>query len=403
MNRELPVGWEWTEVKEISELIRGVTYKSIDSSSVPKKDYFPILRANNIEEEINFDGLIYVPEKQINDKQMIKPFDILIAMSSGSKNLVGKAAQIKVNFLGSFGTFCALVRPSQSIDKKYLGLFFQSSRYRSRISQLSRGVNINNLRREHIESMKIPLPPLETQRKIVTIFEKAEDTKKSRERADELTNQLLQSVFLEMFGDPIKNPMNWKMIRLDDACEKIQDGTHFSPKEQAGEIPYITAKNIRPWGIDLTDITYLPKIIHEQIYQRCDPRKGDVIYIKDGVTAGLAKVNSLDFEFSMLSSIAMIRPKKSILNSYYLEYYLNHPSTYKRIMERKSGSAITRLILREIKDIKILLPPFELQKKFAHIVENTEIIKQSQKKSNEEIDNLFNVIMQKAFTGELVA
>ncbi len=168
---ELPDGWAWTTVKEIAKFIRGVSYKKSESSKTRKEDFVPILRANNINRQLNYADLVYVPRERIKDEQFVKAFDIIIAMSSGSKNLVGKAAQSHQDYHGGFGTFCGLVRVSPQLNRQFIGLFFQSPDYRNKIFRLSSGMNINNLRGEHIESMSVPIPSLLEQHRIVSKIE----------------------------------------------------------------------------------------------------------------------------------------------------------------------------------------------------------------------------------------
>ena len=168
---ELPDGWVGTTVKQISDLIRGVSYRKNESSKTSREDYVPILRANNINRQLNYADLVYVRRERVKDEQIVKAFDIVVAMSSGSKNLVGKAAQSHQDYHGAFGTFCGLVRVSPQLDRKFIGYFFQSRGYRNEISRLSSGMNINNLRRQHIESMYVPIPPLPEQHRIVAKIE----------------------------------------------------------------------------------------------------------------------------------------------------------------------------------------------------------------------------------------
>ena len=169
---DLPDGWVWTQVKHIAEFLRGVSYRKNQSSKTPKDDYIPILRANNINAQLNFEDLVYVEQNKVKNEQLVKALDIIIAMSSGSKHLVGKAAQAAQDFEGGFGTFCGLVRVSEEVNKKFIGLFFQSPIYRNEISSLSIGININNLRRENIETMPIPIPSLPEQEQIVSELER---------------------------------------------------------------------------------------------------------------------------------------------------------------------------------------------------------------------------------------
>ncbi|MFZ3168333.1 MAG: restriction endonuclease subunit S [Candidatus Methanoperedens sp.] len=384
--RTLPEGWEWKRLGDIASIIMGQSPPGSTYNEIG--DGFPFLQGN-----AEFNDKYPKNIKYTTEPSKIAP-----------KNSILVSVRAPVGDINIANIDYCIGRGLASIsfisgDNKYL--FYLLNYLKPKIEDKGIGSTFQAISKSVLYDIQIPLPPLPTQSRIVSVLEKAEETKKLRAQADELTKKLLQSLYLEMFGEPARNPKGWEKVRLNDVCEKIQDGTHFSPQDQTGEVPYVTAKNIRPWGIDLTDITYVTREFHEEIYRRCDPKKGDVIYIKDGVTAGLAKVNSLDFEFSMLSSIAMIRPKSSFLNSYYLEYYLNYPATYKRIMERKSGSAITRLILREIKDINIHLPPFPLQQKFARIVEKIESMRQSQNQSKQQIEDLFSALMQKAFRGEL--
>ena len=200
---ELPDGWVWTKIKDITKFIRGVSYRKNQSSKTSKTDYVPILRANNINGQLNFEDLVYVPREKVKGEQFVKALDIIIAMSSGSKHLVGKAAQAYQDFKGGFGTFCGLVRVSREVNQKFIGLFFQSPIYRNEISRLSMGININNLRRENIEEMLIPLPPLPEQEQIVlklewhlSIADEVETTITSElVRAEHLRQSILKQAF----------------------------------------------------------------------------------------------------------------------------------------------------------------------------------------------------------------
>lgn len=159
--------------------------------------------------------------------------------------------------------------------------------------------------------------------------------------------------------------LSWPLVRLTDVCEKITDGTHRSPPSATEGVLYITAKNIKRFAIDLSDLTYVSPEHHAEIYARCDPRRGDVLYIKDGATMGIAAVNTLDCEFSMLSSVALIRPIGNLLRPDFLTYWLNHPETYRAVRESQTGSAIQRMILDQIREIEIPLPPLSEQERIA--------------------------------------
>jgi type I restriction enzyme S subunit len=144
-------------------------------------------------------------------------------------------------------------------------------------------------------------------------------------------------------------PSGWVEASLFDACQLITDGTHHSPPNgPKGDFKYITAKNIKIGGLDLKDVTYVDASTHAEIYRRCPPKKGDVLYIKDGATTGIAVVNPLDEQFSMLSSVALLRPDPRLLISAYLCHELNSPDVLRRMTADMTGSAIRRLTLSAI-------------------------------------------------------
>ena len=164
----IPTGWTLTRIDDVAKLLRGVTYKKAESASEPFPDSVPILRATNIGRQLDFDGLVHVPEKRVSEVQFLRRGDIVIAASSGSLSVVGKAAPLRESWSGSFGAFCFALRPEPtSIEPEFLAYFLQTQAYRNTASRLAAGVNINNLKRDHLESLRLPLAPLGEQRQIV--------------------------------------------------------------------------------------------------------------------------------------------------------------------------------------------------------------------------------------------
>lgn len=163
----VPSSWQWKRGKDIFYVIRGVSYKKNDASDTAASDKIPLLRANNIGNGINFDELIYVPKNLVRDDQIVRPGDILIAMSSGSKKLVGKAAALTTDFYGSFGAFCGLIRNKSDIFNPYLALYFLSPQYTSWVVSAGRGIGINNLGKGDLENLPVPVPPLAEQKRVV--------------------------------------------------------------------------------------------------------------------------------------------------------------------------------------------------------------------------------------------
>ena len=146
---------------------------------------------------------------------------------------------------------------------------------------------------------------------------------------------------------PFDIPESWEWVRLSTITYKIVDGTHHSPSNyEKGEYMYVTAKNIKSWGVVLDNITYVSKSVHDEIYSRCNPEKGDVLLIKDGATTGVVTVNNIEEPFSMLSSVALIKLPEFI-EPWYIVAVLQSDLFYKNIRAQMKGTGITRITLKQ--------------------------------------------------------
>jgi len=162
---------------------------------------------------------------------------------------------------------------------------------------------------------------------------------------------------------PYELPRRWEWTRLGHVLNKLTDGTHHSPpNDSIGDYMYITAKNIKSEGVSLEDVTYVSKKKHKEIFTRCDVEFGDILYIKDGATTGVATINTLEEQFSMLSSVALLKPPKMLYNRFLL-YLLRSPYYYSLMREGMSGVAITRVTLTKLNNSLIPLSPLPEQKR----------------------------------------
>lgn len=165
--RVLPKGWGEAVVTDISGFVRGVTFKKAEAIAYPEVGYVPIIRANNIQDsKLILDDLVYAPEGKVSDSQRIKAGDVVVAMSSGSRKVVGKSASANKDWEGAFGAFCGVFRPSRHISSSYFGYYFGTQEYRSKATSLAAGANINNLKASHFDQMLVPIPGLEEQKAI---------------------------------------------------------------------------------------------------------------------------------------------------------------------------------------------------------------------------------------------
>lgn len=205
---------------------------------------------------------------------------------------------------------------------------------------------------------------------------------------------------------PFEVPQGWVWTKLPYVTTKITDGTHHSPESYPkGDYLYVTAKNIKRWGIDLSEITYVDKDTHNEIYSRCNPEYGDILYIKDGATTGIVTINTIKLPFSLLSSVALIKPSKEICNKYLL-YYLQSSICYDNVRESMKGVGITRITLRQIETWSIPLPPLAEQHRIVSEVEKyfslIDILEENENDLQQSIQKAKSKILDLAIKGKLV-
>lgn len=192
--------------------------------------------------------------------------------------------------------------------------------------------------------------------------------------------------------------MNPPALPLDRVCIKITDGTHHSPPIAPHGVPYLTAKHIKREGLKFfEDPWFVSQQDHQAIYSRCDPRKGDVLYIKDGATTGIAAVNNYDFPFSMLSSVALLRPDPEFCDSRFLCHWLNSPSAKQKYLGQMGGAAIRRLTLEKIKRFQVPLPTLAEQRRIAEVLDRAEALRTKRQAALAQLDILAESIFLDLF------
>lgn len=166
-NISVPMGWQAVPLSAVATIIRGVTYGKSDARDEAQLGLIPLLRGHNIQSEINLDKLVYVPAGKISGDQILRPGDIVVAMSSGSADLVGKSAQYQFDLEASFGAFCGVIRPLLDSIRTYLAFFCQTPFYRKQAHKGGRGIGIQNLSKGDLEKLTCLVPPESEQRRIV--------------------------------------------------------------------------------------------------------------------------------------------------------------------------------------------------------------------------------------------
>lgn len=392
---------DFVQLGDICEFIRGVSFDPSDVRQSSRDGFVPILRAGNIREELDtVHDLIFVPEKRLSRDQYFRVNDIAICMSSGSAAIVGKTAQLRQPFSGSVGAFCGIIRPRDSIVGKYIAHWLHSPEFLNWRDIQARGANIQNLRFSQLEQIRVPLPPLPEQQRIAALLDRADHLRRTRRYAQQLSDSFLQAVFVEMFGDPVDNEMDWKVTELRQISRQITDGTHVTPTYVESGVPFISTIHVSEHGIDWSRAKRITREEYEALNRRVNPQIGDILYTKVG-SVGLAVPVLDDRPFSIFVQLGLIKLYSEKCDFRFLTQHLNTPSFRNRILARITGATMKYIGIGDIGELKIILPPLPLQQKFAHIVQQFERLRAQQREAERQAEHLFQTLLQRAFSGAL--
>lgn len=329
-------------------------------------------------------------------RSKLRTGDILFSIAGA----IGRVAVVTEEMLpANTNQALAIIRVTRDdIYLPYIKLILTSQIVKAQFERKKQGVAQLNISLKDINELEIPLPEKSKQIECASLLEKISGIITARQKQLQKLDELVKARFVEMFGSPVSNPLSWRKRTLKEVCIKLNDGTHFSPESyETGQYKYITAKNIKLSGFDFSNITYVPEEVHRPIYERCNPEMGDVLYIKDGATTGIAMVNTLKEEFTLLSSVALLKQDRLVINGHFLAALLNNEDMYIDIRNNMGGAAITRLTIAKLNAIKVIVPPIEIQNKFAAFVEQVDKLKAAVQKALDEAQLLFDSLMQKYF------
>jgi type I restriction enzyme S subunit len=402
----------WTKLGSFGECIRGVSYSKNQLFNSYDDHSTVLFRANNIvNDHILLEDLQFVDNKKVSRKQSIKRNDIIICMSSGSKHLLGKAAQFKIDDDKRYtvGAFCSIFRPNPGINPKYMKYFFQSKIYKNRVLKVSTATNINNLKKVDIDNIQMPLLSDKDEQTYIPLLERAEQLREKRQKANEETNTIIQSIFYDMFGDPGKNSKKWELKTLPDLVRNTKNSIKRGPfggsltKSMFVDKGYLVYEQYHAINDDFSMARYF---IDERKYNEMEMFKvlpGDLLISCSGVTLGrIAEVPMNALPGIINQALLKLTLDQDKANNTYFKTLFRSPYTQKMIFGVSRGSGIPNFpSMSVIKALKFPTPPIELQNEFAERVKKIESLREKQKKSTEEINTLFDALMQKAFKGEL--
>lgn len=290
------------------------------------------------------------------------------------------------------------------ISKDYLFHFMNSTK--ERFSASAAGAIFKNLTTEQIRELEIPLPPLDEQKRIAAILDKADAIRRKRQQAIQLADDFLRSVFLDMFGDPVTNPKGYPLSILSDFYISPKGGTKCGPFGSALKKHEYVEDGVPVWNMDNISLngkfTDSPRLwITKSKYfdlEAYSVENGDVIISRAGTVGKMGVVRSKSEHSIISTNLIRVRFGEKLRP----EYFVNLMNYCKgRVGRLKTGpdGAFTHMNTGILDKLEFPYPDIELQDKFIEIKEK--VISSLEKSEKKDIDNLFNSLSQKAFAGEL--
>lgn len=374
----------------------GASIKQIDGASG-----LPITRIETISKcEINRDKFGYA---NICDEEKYKDYflhddDILMSHINSEKHL-GKCAiyHKEKDEKIIHGMNLLMLRANKTvISPQYAVYYFETPFFKQQIVNITKkSVNQASFTVTALKEIEIPLLSYEKQNKIVKILDKLNEIINKRQQQLKKLDELVKSRFIEMFGDTVLNPYNWKKDLLGMVCD-VRDGTHDSPQYYEIGYPLVTSKNVTAGIIDLSDCSLISEEDYNKINERSKVDIGDIIMPMIG-TVGKPVIVNVEPNFA-IKNVSLIKFKKEskVLNIY-IRAFLQSDYFDDAVLSKLRGGTQKFISLGDIRNLEVLMPPIELQNEFADFVKQTDKSKLEIQKSLDKLEILKKSLMQQYF------
>ena len=371
----------------------------------------PFLNIRTITDEGAIDKSLcqYVKQDEFEGKYehfLLEEGDYVVS-SSGT---LGKLAEIRAQDLPlMLNTSVIRFRPlnPEVLNRAYLKWFIKSPLYMRQIQKASTGTAIKNYGPSHLKQMVIPLPPIEEQRRIAAILDKADAVRRKRQQAIALTEKLLRSAFLEIFGDPVTNPKGWDILSMDKVVQRIEAGWSANGEDckcEANEWGVLKISAVTSGRFQANE----HKVVKDIAFKKSliIPQRGDLLFSRANtreLVAATCLVEESCERLFLPDKLWRITPDPNIANTEYLRFLLTDP-TYRRLITRKAtGTSGSMLNVSQAKLLEMYasVPPLTVQKRFAEVVWQAFGMRERHELAFAMSDFAFNSLLQKAFCGRL--
>lgn len=410
---KIPSNWCWSYWKYCGKFIAGNGFKNIYQGFTQYD--IPYYKVGSL--KFCDEGNYLIDETNtINEEIRTKLKAVKIPVNSIIFAKIGEAIKLNRRCLNKIEC-CIDNNLMAFISEKYFYKYIFYWTKSLNFYELTNATTVPALRKTDLENIPIPLPPLNEQQRIVnrieSLFVKLDRAKELIENTlaqfEENKMAILHKAFTGELTAKWRKENNidlssWQDYQLKDICEKITDGTHQTPKytDDGGYI-FLSSKNVKSGKIDWKNIKYIPKDLHDILYERIAPQRDDILLAKNGTT-GVAAIVDRDIIFDIYVSLALLRVNKKYILPRFLLYAIGSPIIKNYFDSNLKGIGVPNLHLKYIREVTISVPTIEEQQEIVNILDN--LLAKYNKIKNleqqlEKIELLKKAILAKAFRGEL--
>lgn len=379
------------KLKECCLVKGGFAFKS---ESYEKKG-IPLIRITNIvNQKIKLtNNTVFIDKNDYvySNEYFIKRGDILVALSGAT---TGKFGVFELNEKALLNQRVALIRVyNELVHQKFIYYYFFG--LESYIFKKAQGVAQPNISTKELEEFKIPLPPLTEQKRIAEILDKADSIRQKRKESIALLDEFLRSVFLDMFGDPVRNEKGWENTKIKNQILNIKNENPKSFPDQIYNYIDISSIDNTCKKIISTNLI-LGKNAPSRARQKVQANDILISTVRPNLNA-VALVTEGYKNPIASTGFCVLRVDKSKVNAFYLFEIAKKKFFVDSLTKIAKGASYPAVSDNDIKELSISFPPIILQTQFAKIVEQVEATKAKMEESLKEMDNQFNGLLQRVF------
>lgn len=390
-------GWEYKKLGEVATFINGDRGKNYPSAKDFVESGVPFINAGHLNNGIiSYDKMNYITINKYNSLgsgKIIKN-DILFCL----RGSLGKYAIVAEDSMGAIASSLVIIRPFQNADNRFIAHFLSSAKIKEYIAKNNNGSSQPNLSAKSVASFIIPLPPLSTQLAIVSELDKINELIRLKKEQLKDFDNLAQSLFYEMFGDPVENEKGWEVHLLKALCTKIGSGAtpkggSESYKEEGTSL--IRSLNIHNNEFKFKDLAYIDDDQADSL-NNVIVQGNDVLLNITGASVARCCIVPTEVLPARVNQHVCILRHGNLIDAKYLNRLLTNDN-YQQLLQRlaKSKAATREALPKSIVDkLSIPLPPLSLQRLFAQRIEQIEREKSEVQKSIQDLENLLASRMQ---------